>query len=157
MKNENEHVEMVESEDVANQEQPVIIQPKIIPPRVLLEILVYGTYEPGTDPKESNTYEWALDLQKQIDSLRGKDKFMVRILWKLFEGPEPTFKKPLNEKLENETREWLIENSSCKYYVFNHAFWDFHSDYVKDLLKSIKTFEKGLEGLKKNRINLKKK
>jgi hypothetical protein len=150
MKNENEHVEMVESEDVANQEQPVIIQPKIIPPRVLLEILVGGGFEKGSDPKESKTYKKALELQEQIEGLRGKNKLMVRILWKTYEGD-------YNFESESENNAWLIENSSCKYYVFAPELLFINANYIKDLLKTIQTFEKGLVELKNKQINLKKK
>jgi hypothetical protein len=150
MKNENENVEMVESEDVANQEQPVIIQPTITPPRVLLEILVGGSFIKGSNPKDSKTFKKALELQDQIDRLRGKNKFMVRILWKTYEGD-------YNIESETENNEWLIENSSCKYYVFAPELLFVQANYIKDLLKAIQNFEKGLLELKNKQINFKKK
>jgi hypothetical protein len=157
MKSENEHVEMVESEDVANQEQPVIIQPKIIPPRVLLEILVFGTFEPNSDPKESETYKKALELQNQINTLRGKDKLRVRILWKTFESSAP-----LTYDQAEELKEWLIENASCKYYhfipyVIRTNYKLIAPGYVKDLLKEIKNFEKAIVKFKESKIELKRK
>lgn len=157
MKDFNEHVESVEQEDVPHLEEPVIIQPKIIPPRVLLEILIYGAFEPGTDAKDSETYKKALELQQQIEALRGKDKFRVRILWKTVEG-----ETPINYDQAEELKEWLIENSSCKYYhmipyVAQPNYKTFAPGYVKDLLKEIKNFEKSLTSFKESGLQLKKK
>jgi hypothetical protein len=140
----------VEQEDVPNEAPIQFIQPKIIPPRVLLEILIDGNYEENTDPKESEAYKKALELQEQIDTLRGKDKFKVRILWKVYEGQE-------NQVKSEETKEWLIENSSCKYYCFAAEYLYINVDYVKNLLKSIKNFESSVDALKSNRIQFKKK
>jgi hypothetical protein len=150
-------VQKVEQEDVPNQEQTVLIQPKVIAPRVLLEILVYGAFESGTNPKDSETYKKALELQKQIDDLRGKDKYRVRILWKTIEGITP-----INYDQAEELKEWLIENSSCKYYhfipyVIQPNYKLFALDYVKDLLKEIKNFEKSLAKFKESQIELKRK
>lgn len=160
MKNENENVEIVNAEVIPNQEQPVIIQPTIKPPRVLLEILVFGVHIPGTDVKKSDAYLAALNLQEQIDKLRGKEKLMVRILWKTQE---------LNNEAQkeiDESMEWLIENSHCKYYTFfyatnnneympkNHGIED---QYVKNKLNSIKKFEKALSDFKQSEVNIKKK
>jgi hypothetical protein len=143
-------VQTVEQQDVPNQEQPVLIHPKVIAPRVLLEILVYGSFEPGTDPKESDAYKKALELQDQIDRLRGKDKFRVRILWKTLEGE-------ITPEKETEMRNWLIENSSCKYYLFAASFWGIEAYYIKDRLKIIEQFEKSISILKEAKIELKRK
>lgn len=146
----NQEAQSVEQEDVPNESPIQFIQPKIIPPRVLLEILIEGNYEENSDPKESIAYKKALELQQQIDSLRGKDKFKVRILWKVYDGEE-------NQIKSKETQEWLIENSSCKYYCFAADISDIDADYVKNLLKSIKNFESSIEQLKTNQIQFKKK
>ena len=150
MKQENE--EVVQQEDVV-QEQPVIIQPTIIPPRILLELLVIGAHSVGTDPKNSDAYNTAVKLQEQIDKLRGKEKYMVRILWKTQE---------LNDNFEDEaksSRQWMIDNASCKYYNFVIAKEKFYlsETFVKDKLKAIKEFEKGLKALKDAHIDFKKK
>jgi len=158
MKEEIKLSEVEQLEDVVQEEnqQPVIIQPKIIPPRVLLEVLVYGDYAPGTEPKESNVFQKALNLQQQIDSLRGKDKFRVRILWKGVEGIEP-----MNYEKSKECEEWLIENSSCKYYHLVTYRFDspikFPENYIKDKLKHIKDFEKSMSKFKESQIQLKHK
>jgi hypothetical protein len=150
--------EVEQLEDVVQEEnqQPVIIQPKIIPPRVLLEVLVYGAYEPGTNPKESNVFQKALNLQQQIDSLRGKDKFRVRILWKGVESTEP-----INYDQSKECEEWLIENSSCKYYhLVTYKFdspIEFPENYIKNKLKDIKDFEKSVTNFKESGLQIKKK
>jgi hypothetical protein len=146
----NQEAQSVEQEDVPNEAPIQFIQPKIIPPRVLLEILIEGNYEENTDPKESEAYKKALELQQQIDSLRGKDKFKVRILWKVYDGHE-------NQVKSQETKEWLVENSSCKYYCFAAELLYINIDYVKNLLKTIKNFESSIESFKNNQIQFKKK
>ena len=150
--------EVEQLEDVVQEEsqQPVVIQPKIIPPRVLLEILIYGDYPSGTDPKQSTVFQKALNLQQQIDSLRGKDKFRVRILWKGIE-----VKEPMNYDQSQECQEWLIENSSCKYYHLIAYRFDapieFPENYIKEKLKAIKDFEKSMSKFKASQIQLKRK
>jgi hypothetical protein len=154
--NEEIKVTEVEQLDDVVQEKPVIIQPTIVPPRVLLEVLIYGDYPVGSDPKQSSVFQKALDLQQQIDSLRGKDKFRVRILWKGIE-----VKEPMNYDQSQECQEWLIENSSCKYYhLVNYRFdspIEFPENYIKSKLKAIKDFEKSLQTLKSVGLQIKKK
>jgi len=135
------------------QEQPVIIQPTIVPPRVLLELLVFGVHSTGVEPKKSDAYLRAVELQEQINKLRGKDKFMVRILWKTQELNENA-----DEEIKN-SKQWLIDTSSCKYYAFVIASFDvsIEDTYVKDKLKSIKEFEKAFDNFKTNGLNIKKK
>ena len=139
MKDVNENVESVEQEDVPQQEEQVIIHPKIIPPKVLLEILVYGEFKKGIEPKDSETYKNALELQKQIDALRGKNKFRVRILWKIIEAE-------MTNQQEDELQEWLVENSSCKYYIW--APMSAESNFVKSSIDKIKKLEKALHDFK---------
>jgi hypothetical protein len=151
MENKNEHVESVDAEVIETQEQPVIIQPKIIPPRVLLEILVMGTYDVGSEPTTSKCYQKALLMQTQIDNLRGKDKFRVRILWRTMEGKLDAHKR-------DEMIDWLVENASCKYYVISPDLQPKISEtYIKDLLKNIKDFEKSITKFKESGLQIKKK
>jgi len=150
MKEENENVETVIAEVMPN-EQPVIIQPKIIPPRVLLEILVMGTHDEGSEPTTSQCYQKALLMQTQIDNLRGKDKFRVRILWRTMEGKLDAHKR-------DEMINWLVENASCKYYIISPDLQpQITETYVKDLLKNIKDFEKALSNFKESCLQIKKK
>ena len=150
MKEENENVETVIAEVMPN-EQPVIIQPKIIPPRVLLEILVMGTHDEGSEPTTSQCYQKALLMQTQIDNLRGKDKFRVRILWRSMEGKLDAHKR-------DEMINWLVENASCKYYIISPDLQpQITETYVKDLLKNIKDFEKALSNFKESSLQIKKK
>jgi hypothetical protein len=151
MEKENENVELVHAETMPNEDQPVIIQPKIIPPRVLLEILVMGTYNEGSEPTTSKGYQKALLMQTQIDQLRGKDKFRVRILWRTMEGKLDAHKR-------DEMIDWLIDNASCKYYIISPDLQPTISEtYVKDLLKNIKDLEKSLSNFKESGLKIKKK
>jgi hypothetical protein len=143
-------VQKVEQEDVPNQEEPQLVFPKVVAPKVLLEILIPGTYKEGTEPKDSAEYKEAIELQKQIDNLRGKDKYRVRILWKTIESDQNN--EILSEK-EDEMYDWLVENSSCKYYVYGHL----EENFIKNCLKSIKRIENELETFKYTGIVLKRK
>ena len=143
-------VQKVEQEDVPNQEEPQLVFPKVVAPRVLLEVLIYGYYKNGEEPKDSKAYKEALELQKQIDNLRGKDKYRARILWKVIEGDEHN----VIRKEEDEVIEWLIDNSSCKYFVFAAGI---EENFIKNSLKQIKRFEKELETFKYTGIILKRK
>jgi hypothetical protein len=153
MENQVAEIEYVVEEE---NPKPVFIQPKIVPPRVLLEVLIYGDYPSGTDPKLSTVFQKALNLQQQIDLLRGKDKFRVRILWKGIE-----VKEPMNYDQSQECQEWLIENSSCKYYQLIAYRFDapieFPANYIKDKLNEIKDFEKAMSKFKASQIQLKRK
>lgn len=142
-------VQKVEQEDVPNQEEQQLVFPKVIAPKVLLEVLMYGFYKNGEEPKDSQGYKDALELQKQIDALRGKDKYRVRILWKVTEGDEHN----MSTEEEDEVMDWLMENCSCKYYV-----WGFlKENFIKNCLKSIKRIENELETFKYTGIALKRK
>jgi hypothetical protein len=143
-------VQKVEQEDVPNQEEPQLVFPKVVAPRVLLEVLVYGFYKNGEEPKDSHAYKDALELQKQIDDLRGKDKYRARILWKVIEGDEHD---PFNKE-ESDLVEWLIDNSSCKYYVFATGV---EENFIKNCLKNIKKFESALQTFKNTNIEIKRK
>ena len=69
--------------------------------KILLEVLVYGTEKNKTKIKELND-----KLQNQIDKHR-KSRSRVRVFWSINS----------NKSLE-ETKQWLINNANCKYYVF---------------------------------------
>ncbi len=142
-------VQNVEQEDVQNQEEQQLVFPKVIAPKILLEVLMYGFYKNGEEPKDSQAYKDALELQKQIDALRGKDKYRVRILWKVTEGDEDN----MTSKEEDEVMDWLMENCSCKYYVWGHL----EENFIKNCLKSIKRIENELETFKYTGIALKRK
>jgi hypothetical protein len=153
MKEEIKLTEVEQLEEVVQEEnqQPVIIQPKIIPPRVLLEILVMGTNDEGSEPTTSKCYHKALLMQTQIDNLRGKDKFRVRILWRTMEGKLDAHKR-------DEMIDWLVENASCKYYIISPDLQpEISETYVKDLLKNIKDFEKSVTNFKESGLQIKKK
>ena len=56
-----------------------------------------------------------------------------------------------------EMKNWLIENSSCKYHLFAASFWGIEAFYIKDRLKMIQKFEKELAIFKESQIELKRK
>lgn len=112
-------------------------------PKILLEVLVYGTQKQKEKVKELNE-----NLQKQIDKHR-KSRSRVRVLWYMDSG----------EKTIEEKKQWLIENSNCKYYVFantdiNHVV---SSDFISSSLLKIKKLEDSIKAMNDAEIKLKPK
>lgn len=109
-------------------------------PRMLLEILVYGIEE---DRAVINEYMNL--LQAQIIKYKQSDR--VRIFWYIDKG----------EMTNEDKRQWLIDNSSCRYYVFGNADDDYYlpKEFVKDCTMAIKRLEASLAKVKE--LNIKPK
>ena len=108
-------------------------------PKILLEILVYGTEKNKSKVKELNE-----NLQKQIDKHR-KSRSRVRVFWSMND----------NKSLE-ETKQWLIDNANCKYYVFANKDNDYNisSDFVSASLLKIKKLEDSIKAMNDSEIKL---
>ena len=121
-------------EIIKNDELPEnVITPTIIQ-RALLEICVYGIVEKGSNPEESSVMELAKTLRAQIEKV-GKQKNRVRILWHCKEGEK-------TKELIEDAKQWVINNTVCKYYVLVEQGKTFISEsFVKDCLNTIKKFE----------------
>lgn len=162
-----ENVEKVEQEDVPNGQEPTVIHPTIKPPRVLFEILMLGKHLKGEDPQESPCYKMALEYQKQIDALRGNDCFKVRILWKSIEVEKGEI---ITYDVHEENKEWLIDNSECRFYYLddwasrepqdlmkqlNPELWK--KDFVKTMFNPIKSFVNAHQKMIGNQIKMSQK
>jgi hypothetical protein len=108
-------------------------------PKILLEVLVYGTEKNKEKVKELNQ-----NLQKQIDKHR-KSRSRVRVFWSMND------KKSLEE-----TKQWLIDNANCKYYVFANKDNDYSisSDFVSATLLKIKKLEDSIKAMNDSEIKL---
>jgi hypothetical protein len=108
-------------------------------PKILLEVLVYGTEKNKEKVKELNQ-----NLQKQIDKHR-KSRSRVRVFWSMND------KKSLEE-----TKQWLIDNANCKYYVFANKDNDYSisSDFVSASLLKIKKLEDSIKAMNDSEIKL---
>ena len=109
-------------------------------PKILLEVLVYGSQKQKEKVKELNQ-----SLQKQIDKHR-KSRSRVRVFWCIKE----------DGKSIEDTKKWLIENSNCKYYVFantdiNHVI---SSDFISNSLLKIKKLEDSIKAMNDAEIKL---
>lgn len=110
--------------------------------KILLEILVYGV----EDDKEK--IKLMLDkIAKQLDTKKAKNR--ARVLWYIDKG----------EKNTDEKKQWLTDNTNCKYYVYAHKEneYDVADTFVNDVLNKIKNFEKTYSDLKDSGINFQKK
>jgi hypothetical protein len=108
-------------------------------PKILLEILVYGTEKNKEKVKELNQ-----KLQNQIDKHR-KSRSRVRVFWSMN-----------SEKSLDKTKEWLLENCNCKYYVFANKDNDYNisSDFVSSSLLKIKKLEDSIKSMNDAEIKL---
>ncbi len=113
--------------------------------KVLVELLVYGVE--SDKEKISNFMQ---ELQQQI--VRSKQSRRVRVLFYIDKG----------EKSDDEKKQWLIENSVCKYYIIinprEEAFKGFlvPKDYVRNCMKNIKMFEESFDKMKQIGVTIKK-
>jgi hypothetical protein len=101
-------------------------------PKILIELLVYGV-----EKDKERIKKMMAELEKQINSSR-KAKYRTRVLWYLDNG----------EKTIEEKKQWLIENSNCKYYLFTPDNYDISSNYIKSLIDTIKSYEDSIQTLK---------
>lgn len=109
-------------------------------PKILVEILVYGIY------KHKERIQIMLnEIQKQIDNSR-KAKNRVRALWYIDKG----------EKNDEEKKQWLINTSNCKYYLFTPTNYDINSKYITSIVDTVKSLEDAIILIKKKEIMLKK-
>jgi hypothetical protein len=103
-------------------------------PRILLEILVYGY-----DRDKEEIHHFMQDLLKQINKEKAADK--VRLFFRLTDG----------ETTEEEQKQWLVKNCSCKYYQFaNPSFFKLQPrhDFVKTSLAIISDLERTVAKMK---------
>jgi hypothetical protein len=113
--------------------------------KVLFEILIFGV---ETDKEKINKF--MSEIQEQI--VKSKQSRRVRILFYIDKG----------EKTDDEKKQWLIENSVCKYYMIinpkDDAFkgFIFPKDYIKNCMKNVKLFEESYSKMKQLGITIKK-
>jgi uncharacterized protein YutE (UPF0331/DUF86 family) len=91
----------------------------------------------GVEKDKERIKKMMAELEKQINSSR-KAKYRTRVLWYLDNG----------EKTIEEKKQWLIENSNCKYYLFTPDNYDISSNYIKSLIDTIKSYEDSIQTLK---------
>jgi hypothetical protein len=114
--------------------------------KILVELLVYGV-----ESDKEKIRNFMQDFQDQI--VKSKQSKRVRLLFYIDKG----------EKSDDEKKEWLIENSVCKYYIIinprDEAFKGFvvPKDYIKNCMKNIKMFEESFGKMKSIGITIKKK
>jgi len=110
-------------------------------PKILIEILVFGL-----EKDKELIHESMINIQRQITKFKQDNR--VRILFYLDKG----------EKSDEEKKKWLIDNSSCKYYVFlneDNENYYVSKEYVKDLTLTVKRLESSVDKMKEMGIILK--
>ena len=119
----------------------VVVEPKQKVSRVLLEICVFGK-----DKDKPKVHELNMALQEQITKHR-KARHRVRVFWRIN-----------NDETSEQMKEWMIENSCCKYYVFATDGHDYSvkSDYVLGLVNKIQKLDDAIAGIKASEIVISK-
>jgi hypothetical protein len=115
-------------------------------PRVLLEVLVYGKMIGDEDKEvpEKKMQGFLKHLKDQIDSVKKNGR--VRALWVAEKGMATIEDK----------KNWLIENSNCKYYLIIDDNYVIPPTFIKDALLKIKKLEEAIVAVKDAGIVIKK-
>jgi hypothetical protein len=118
------------------------IEVKQKPHRVLVEILVFGH-----DKDKPRIHELNKQLQQQLSKHR-KTKNRVRVFWRVN-----------NDESIEEMKQWLIDNSECKYHVFatDGKNYSVANNFVVSIVDKIKKLEDSIASVKKSGIVLSKK
>jgi hypothetical protein len=132
----------MEKELLTTPEPQAGIEVKQKPHRVLIEILVFG-YEKD----KPRIHELNKELQEQLSKHR-KTKNRVRVFWRIN-----------NDETVEEMKQWLIDNSECKYYVFatDGSNYKVPSNFVVSIVDKIKKLEDSINALRNAQIEVSKK
>lgn len=105
--------------------------------KVLLEVMVFGK-----DKDKDSVHKLNIALQEQINKHR-KAHNRVRIFWRIN-----------NDETHDQMKQWMAENSCCKYYLFATDGQDYSvkSDFVLNALNKIKKLEDALTSVKNSNI-----
>ena len=118
------------------------IEVKQKPHRVLIEILVFGH-----DKDKPKVHELNKELQEQLSKHR-KTKNRVRVFWRIN-----------NDETIEEMKQWLVDNSECKYYVFatDGKNYTVASNFVISIVDKIKKLEDSINAVRNAQIEVSKK
>jgi len=128
--------------NVVTPEPEAGIEVKQKPHRVLVELLVFGH-----DKDKPKVHELNKELQEQLSKHR-KTKNRVRVFWRIN-----------NDESHEEMKQWLIDNSECKYYVFatDGSNYTVASNYVVSVVDKIKKLEDAITHIRNANISVSKK
>jgi hypothetical protein len=109
------------------------IEVKQKPSRVLIELLVFGH-----DKDKPKVNDLNKELQEQLSKHR-KTKNRVRVFWKIN-----------NDESIEEMKQWLIENSECKYSVFatDGKNYSVPSNFVVSIVDKVKKLEDAIKSVR---------
>lgn len=118
------------------------IEVKQKPHRVLVEILVFGH-----DKDKTKVHNLNKELQEQLSKHR-KTKNRVRVFWRVN-----------NDESIEEMKQWLIDNSECKYYVFatDGKNYTIPNNFVVSVVDKIKKLEDSILAIRNAGIVVSKK
>ena len=128
--------------EVSTPEPQEGIEVKQKPSRVLIEILVFGH-----DKDKPKVNDLNKELQDQLSKHR-KTKNRVRVFWKIN-----------NDESIEEMKQWLIDNSECKYYVFatDGKNYSVPKNFVISIVDKVKKLEDSITAIRNSGIVISKK
>jgi hypothetical protein len=105
--------------------------------KALVEIMVFGK-----DTDKQKVHELNVALQDQINK-HSKAHHRVRIFWRIN-----------NDETSEQMKQWMVEKSCCKYYVFatDGTNYSVKGDFVLGILNKIKKLEDALLVMKNANI-----
>jgi len=132
----------MKKEDVTTPEPQEGIEVKQKPARILVEILVFGH-----EKDKPRIHELNKELQEQLSKHR-KTKNRVRVFWRIN-----------NDDTIEQMKQWLIDNSECKYYVFatDGSNYKVPSNFVVSIVDKIKKLEDSIAAMRSSGIELSRK
>lgn len=117
---------------------PAPAEAKMKVPRILCELFVYGIED--EKPKIKAILE---ELQNQMNKAR-RNRNKIRVCYYMDNG-----QLSREEKLE-----WFKNEGKCKYFKTLSAESKIHKDFIRDILKKIRSFENSLNSLKQSDIKV---
>ena len=133
---------MKKAKVISTPEPQAGIEVKQKPHRVLVEILVFGH-----DKDKTKVHNLNKELQEQLSKHR-KTKNRVRVFWRVN-----------NDESIEEMKQWLIDNSECKYYVFatDGSNYNIPANFVVSVVDKIKKLEDAITAMRNSGIVISKK
>ena len=128
----------IKSKNISMSEnENVVVTPTQKVSKVLLEVMVFGK-----DKDKDSVHKLNLALQDQINKHR-KAHNRVRIFWRIN-----------NDETYDEIKQWMLNNSCCKYSVFATDGEDYSvkGDFVLNALNKVKKLEDALTSVKNANI-----
>jgi hypothetical protein len=114
------------------------VESKMVAPRILCEIFIYGTED--EKPKIKKLLD---ELQLQMNKAK-RNRNRIRVCFYIDKG-----ELSVNDKLD-----WFAKEGKCKYYKVLNAETKLDKDFVKNILEKIRKLENAINSMKLSEIKV---